>query len=87
MEVKKARHEKLVIGSFGSSLIGKPNSSTSGGGGPGSRFLTGDGPRTEELPFTDGRRRGIGGGTASSSSGIDSLSLKFSSSRVSSEWV
>lgn len=31
MEVKKARHEYLVIGSLGNSVVGKPSSSTSGG--------------------------------------------------------
>jgi hypothetical protein len=31
MDVKKARHEKLVMGSLGTSLVGNPSSSTSGG--------------------------------------------------------
>lgn len=77
MAEKKLRNENSVIGSFGGGAVGYPNSSTSGRQWPSTSPGTassGDGPRTEELPGArSGRRRGMGGGTASSSLGDDSL--------------
>jgi hypothetical protein len=76
MDVKKARHEKLVIGSLGTSLVGKPSSSTSGGcAGNG----TADGSTSDSEPSS--RRNRIGGGAASSESeSTEALSMGFSSS-------
>jgi hypothetical protein len=83
MDVKKARHEKLVMGSLGTSLVGKPSSSTSGGCG---------GRGTVEGSTSDSgwssRRPRIGGGAASSESeSTGALSVCFSSSTPSLEWA
>jgi hypothetical protein len=63
MEVKNARHEKLVIGSFGSSLVGKPSSSTSGG-----CVTAGCGGGSIPESFDSCLDKRIGGGAASSES-------------------
>jgi hypothetical protein len=63
MDVKNARHEKFVIGSFGSSLVGKPSSSTSGG-------CAAAGANGGSIPesFDSCLDKRIGGGAASSES-------------------
>ena len=57
MDVKKARHEKFVIGSFGSSVVGIPSSSTSGGWS-----AAGAGTGSVSDSFVSSRVRRIGGG-------------------------
>jgi hypothetical protein len=74
MLLKNARHEKLVMGSVGSSLVGKPSSSTSGGcvtqGVSGSAF------------DVSSRRNLMGGGAASSESDSGSGGSVFSGSSI-----
>jgi hypothetical protein len=68
MELKKLRHEKFVIGSRGISVVGMPNSSTSGGKDTDRDWGCVESPEESGCAGSSRRRLTIGGGAHSSSS-------------------